>query len=303
MKKLLLILPMLILMLGFVSADSLTLVSGTDAEYKDGGSWYNAMAVSDVSVWDSTILPSALPGAVWIWNSDGVTDEEAVLGSNVMFRQKFDLGCVENIHGTISITSDDGFTLRVNSDEIATNSNWNTMETYDISASLLSGQGNTLVIEAVNAPLVDGTPATNPAGVIYKADITYDKVACNSNGNDDSVEELISAVSGTVTDGNGNVVPDADVDVTCNGVTESAVTNALGDYYVEFDAGVCYFDDPVSATATKDEVTGSNDGVMCNAEECFIPIGIVDITIPEFGLIAGAVALVGALGIFMYRRK
>ncbi|MGV8172322.1 MAG: hypothetical protein ACP5OA_06545 [Candidatus Woesearchaeota archaeon] len=118
-----------------------------------------------------------------------------------------------------------------------------------------------------------------------------------------SATGLISSVAGTVYDQDNNVVVGADVDVTCNGVIESAVTNALGDYYVEFDAGVCYFDDPVSATATKNEVTGSADGVMCNAEDCFIPIAIVDITIPEFGVIAGAVALVGALGIFMYRRK
>ena len=114
---------------------------------------------------------------------------------------------------------------------------------------------------------------------------------------------LISSVTGTVYDQDNNVVVGADVDVTCNDVTESAVTNALGDYYVEFDEGVCYFEDPVSATATKGEASGSEDGVMCDAEECFIPIAIVDITIPEFGLIAGAVALVGALGIFIYRRK
>ncbi|MGV8086875.1 MAG: hypothetical protein ACP5N1_04550, partial [Candidatus Woesearchaeota archaeon] len=54
---------------------------------------------------------------------------------------------------------------------------------------------------------------------------------------------MISAVAGTVYDQDANTVSGASVDVTCNSVTESTVSNAVGDYYVTFAPGVCYFGD------------------------------------------------------------
>ena len=114
----------------------------------------------------------------------------------------------------------------------------------------------------------------------------------------------ISAVGGTVYQADKvTTVSGAAVDVTCNGVTESTSTNLVGDYYVTFAPGVCYYNDPVSVNAVKDGAKGSNDGVMCSAGKCIIPITVIDVTIPEFGVMAGAVALIGALGIFVYRRK
>lgn len=114
-----------------------------------------------------------------------------------------------------------------------------------------------------------------------------------------------SAVTGTVYDQSHATVPEAHVTVQCNGEEATADTNSEGDYYVCFNAAECTYGDALYAEATKADVgSGYNDTeTMCAENVCFIPIGLVDITIPEFGLIAGAVALVGALGIFLYRRK
>ncbi|MGV8086887.1 MAG: hypothetical protein ACP5N1_04610, partial [Candidatus Woesearchaeota archaeon] len=106
-----------------------------------------------------------------------------------------------------------------------------------------------------------------------------------------------------VYDQDANTVSGASVDVTCNDITESTVSNVDGDYYVSFASGVCYFGDEVSVNAVKDEASGSNEGFMCQEEECDIPITVIDVTIPEFGIIAGAFALVAGLGIIAYRRK
>jgi len=112
-----------------------------------------------------------------------------------------------------------------------------------------------------------------------------------------------SIVTGTVTYGNGSIVPGADVDVTCNNVTGTATTDLFGNYDVAFSSTDCKFGDPVSVTASKSPASGSNTGNMCAAGECEFPIGLVDVQIPEFGLIAASLAVVGALGIFMFKRK
>ena len=114
-----------------------------------------------------------------------------------------------------------------------------------------------------------------------------------------------AVVTGTVTDSEGNTVEGADVTVDCNGYTGYATTNVNGDYFVCFDAADRGFNDELYAEATKAGLgTGHNDTeTMCGETECFIPIGIVDVSIPEFGVIAAGIAVVGALGIFLHRRK
>lgn len=173
-----------VLVAGMATATSMTLVSGADAEYKDGDSWYNAVPLSYLHPsWIANIDTATgdLSGASWMWKTDGVTLDEAVLGSNVMFKHQFNLGCSENFVGTITITTDNAYTLRVNSAEIGTNSDWNAPETYDISGALQSGD-NTLVIEATNEAIPGSNPESNPAGVLYRADITYDEKSCGNNG-------------------------------------------------------------------------------------------------------------------------
>jgi hypothetical protein len=110
-------------------------------------------------------------------------------------------------------------------------------------------------------------------------------------------------VTGTVYDQSNAVVPNANVMVTCDTQTGYATTDANGAYYMCFDADVCGYNDELYAEASTETASGSNTGEMCDEKECFMPIGIVNITIPEFGVIAGGIALIGALGIFMYRRK
>jgi hypothetical protein len=112
-------------------------------------------------------------------------------------------------------------------------------------------------------------------------------------------------VTGTVYDQADNTVAGASVTVDCSTQTGETVTDLNGNYMICFDADVCTYNTPLYAEASKDGVGSgeNNDETMCDEEECFVPIGIVDITIPEFGVIAGAFALVGALGIFMFRRK
>lgn len=301
MKKALLFLPLFILAIAFVSAESLTIVSDTNTQYYGSSSWNSASAVATLS--PQWMTYTDIPGALWIWNSPSVTSDEAVLGSNVNFRREFDLpSCAKNFKGTITITTDNAFTLKFNSDNIGSSDNWYNAKTYDISSSLRSGV-NYIFIDATNEAMVGGTPETNPAGVIYRADITYDKYSCGDAKVLSAPSILPGAVAGTIYDGSHNNVSGATVTVTCNGVNESTTSNVDGDYYVTFAPGVCYFNDDVFVNAVKGSATGSNEGNMCSGEDCEIPVALIDVTVPEFSVMAGAVALIGALGIFVYRRK
>jgi hypothetical protein len=119
------------------------------------------------------------------------------------------------------------------------------------------------------------------------------------------VSALNTQVLGTVYDASHNPVIGADVSVNCNDVLKTTTTALDGTYLVSYSKVVCGFNAPVHVVATKDDQTGENDGLTCaSVDDCEgIPVALVDVTIPEFGVIAGAVALIGALGIFMYRRK
>ena len=301
MKKALLFLPLFILAIAFVHAENLTIVSDTSTQYYGSSSWNSASAVASLS--PSWVANVNIPGAVWIWNSPSVTSDEAVNGGTVSFRREIDLpDCAKNFAGTITITTDNAFTLKFNSDAIGSSDNWYDIKTYNISSSLRPGT-NFIYIDAINDAMVGGTPETNPAGVLYRADITYDKYSCGHHNNSPQESLLPGAVTGTVYDQAHNNVSGATVTVICNNVTESTTSNIDGDYYVTFAPGICYFNDPVTVNAVKGSASGSNEGNMCSGEDCEIPVALVDVTVPEFGVIAGAVALIGALGIFVYKRK
>lgn len=111
-------------------------------------------------------------------------------------------------------------------------------------------------------------------------------------------------VLGTVYDGEGPV-SGAAVNVTCNAIVKSTISDVDGTYLVTYPQEDCGFNTAVHVVATKDDLTGENDGLTCISSEICdgIPVALVDVTIPEFGIIAGGIALIGALGIFIYKRK
>lgn len=119
-----------------------------------------------------------------------------------------------------------------------------------------------------------------------------------------SMASAYSIVTGHVYDVSASPVIGATVVVTCNSLNKTATTNSLGIYSVLFTDDLCPFNTAVHVVATKDSASGSNNGFTCESSEiCDIPIALVNVTIPEFGVIAGTVALLGAVGVIVYRRQ
>lgn len=114
-------------------------------------------------------------------------------------------------------------------------------------------------------------------------------------------------VTGYVKYQNGTGVENAIVDVTCEhlniNTTLSTTSYSDGSYYQEFTDTQCSYNDIVWVNAEKSGIHGSSDGQTCTSRDCFIPIALIDVTIPEFGLFASIVAVIGALGIVVLRKR
>ncbi|MGV8172323.1 MAG: hypothetical protein ACP5OA_06550 [Candidatus Woesearchaeota archaeon] len=113
----------------------------------------------------------------------------------------------------------------------------------------------------------------------------------------------MTVVYGQVMDADNNPVAGVDVEVTCthNSVDTLKIvqTNDAGKYYAFFGSTECNNGDTaVAHTDGAEDLSGT-----VTDEKCRVGTLEMNLQIPEFGAIAGAVALVGALGIFLYRRN
>jgi hypothetical protein len=158
----------------------LSISSDTTTEWWNGTAWNPSVAC-----WVSPTWPS-IEGALWIWNSY-LVDSEALFGP-ITFRKLFILpDNAININGTISITADNAYELYFNDEFIGKDGyvssppitheedpqnveRWETIETYNIKPK--PGLNEIRIIAVNYRGWVD--PYTNPAGVIYRADIFYE---------------------------------------------------------------------------------------------------------------------------------
>ncbi|MFX0001211.1 MAG: hypothetical protein ACFE88_13950 [Candidatus Hermodarchaeota archaeon] len=147
-----------------------------------------------VPCWTHGSWPS-IPGANWIWRTD-VTDPAGEY-MNVpqysslpdefgwLFKKEFTLpDTAHNIIGEMDVTADNSYKLWINDINVGgdgtmqkdgpDSQEWNTIETYDISDEITSGE-NDISIRALNY-FSWGTPTSNPAGLIFKAEICYDYI-------------------------------------------------------------------------------------------------------------------------------
>jgi hypothetical protein len=122
---------------------------------------------------------------------------------------------------------------------------------------------------------------------------------------DDDCTGIPTLINGVVYSGdniNTPPVPNVQVDVTCNGVEHSGMTDDPAGYYaVVFDPTEnCDIGMQVEACVGDT----CNDGII---GDCFQnPMNVLGVDIfnvPEFGLIAGGVAITGAIAGFLFLRK
>ena len=111
----------------------------------------------------------------------------------------------------------------------------------------------------------------------------------------------LTEVTGVITDNNLDPVPGANVTVTCNGHMASDTTDAAGSYRVSFPAGDCPFGTTVKVMAQKGGMSGmASDTVRGITTK--LNLAIVNVSIPEYGLIGMISAAGVGLGLIAYTR-
>ena len=122
---------------------------------------------------------------------------------------------------------------------------------------------------------------------------------------------LVSAktiVAGTIfNEDYTETMEEANVIVSCvhDNVTsvETTLSALDGVYGVEFYVAECDDGDTVSVYAEKGEMSGTETGIVHDFD-LTVNLAIINVTIPEFGLLIGAFTLVAGAGIFfLVRRK
>ncbi|HEX8032369.1 MAG TPA: hypothetical protein VF510_00895, partial [Ktedonobacterales bacterium] len=120
-----------------------------------------------------TQVQSAFPGAHWIWPTT-LWDPNTQSMDAVTFTKQLTLPIsAVNITGKIVIAADNFYLLQVNGQDVGRGEDWTHPDTYDLSPFLHAG-ANTITARAGNDPY-DPDPVGNPAGLIYRADVSYDR--------------------------------------------------------------------------------------------------------------------------------
>jgi hypothetical protein len=109
-------------------------------------------------------------------------------------------------------------------------------------------------------------------------------------------------VSGVVTD-NGKPVAGAHVTVVCDNNAKHTTTDGSGSYLVTYPIAKCANNTKATAVATKGGLGGVNSGNV-NQINTKLNIAIVNVSLPEFGVIAGfAAAIIGGGAFLVIRRR
>lgn len=157
-----------------ISSDTQTQWSATGA----GGSWQNS-----VLTWVHPSWPT-ISGAQWVWRTAETNPQEEyqdVPGGGWYFRRVFTLPReAVAISATIQVDADNAYQLYINGTYIGgngamskdgpDNQEWQTVKSFQVT-NLMPG-ANTVLIRALNY-FSYGDYQSNPAGIIFKADVNY----------------------------------------------------------------------------------------------------------------------------------
>lgn len=94
----------------------------------------------------------------------------------------------------------------------------------------------------------------------------------------------------------------ASVNVLCNGQTLTDMTDSHGSYLVSFLATDCPFGSTVKVTGQKDGMSGVSSGTV-RGVTTKLNLAIVNVEVPEYGLVGGLAASGAGLGMIAYLRR
>lgn len=110
-----------------------------------------------------------------------------------------------------------------------------------------------------------------------------------------------TGVTGVITE-NQAPVAGATVTVTCNGHVEVDTTDAMGSYLVTYLSAQCPFGMTVKVVAQKNGKSGVASGTV-QGITTKLNLAIVNVSIPEYGLVGATISAAAGLGVIAYMRR
>lgn len=163
---------------------------------------------------------ASIPGATWIWSAAKVADPIAT--TTVMFSKAFTATSTMS-QAMLSIAADNSYVVKVNGVTVASNLdalNFSSVATYNIASAIVAGT-NILTVEVVNFALPNATSETNPAGLLYKLDMSAG--CAHAPVNTPPTITLVGANPATLTVGQSWVEPGA----TAADLEDGNITNKI----------------------------------------------------------------------------
>lgn len=177
-----------------IKSDTTNIVTGTNGGSDPVPFPHAAVQVSNPHpAWTVT---GDIPGATWIWATDPTLQNDTTQDVYYTFQKTFEWwGPVTGVTLSMGVGTDNGYQVKLNGNTVGTD--WTEFnykspaDTYSNFGSFIVQGTNVLSIEVKNKAMAGGTPAENPAGLLYKLTINgncgtdYFKTHCTLWGEKD----------------------------------------------------------------------------------------------------------------------
>lgn len=177
----------------------------------------------------------SIPGASWIWPTFKVVNPQAT--TTVIFEKRF-FATSTSASAILNIAADDTYLVKLNGVQVAIGGSHEVSKEHNISSALVAGE-NVMTIEVSNIPIVGSTPESNPAGLIYKLNLTGN--GCGTATNTPPTITLIGSnplnytIGGVFTDPGATATDTEDGNLTSAIVSSSTVsTTTAGTYQIKY---------------------------------------------------------------------
>lgn len=203
-----------------------------------------------------------IPGATWIWHRFFVSNPLA--DTFATFTRTFSLPSdINGVAASITVAADNSYKCTLNSNQFAndpTELNYfdQNKDTYNLNGIVAGGQ-NTLSCEVKNWALARSDAYTNPAGLLYKLEVTGNSAVCNPVCGD-------GIISGNEQCDDGNTLNGDGCSSICTTTVQCSDTvNNDNDTNIDFPADMgC--DNPNDPTEDPNPICGNN--IIERGEQC-----------------------------------
>jgi hypothetical protein len=165
----------------------------------------------------------------------------------------------------LDIAADDTYRVKLNGVQVAVGGSHEVSKEHNISSALVAGT-NVMTIEVSNLPIIGSTPESNPAGLIYKLNLSGN--GCGTPTNTPPTITLLGdnplnfIIGGTFTDPGATATDTEDGNLTSHIISTSTVsTTTAGTYQIKYsvtDSG------GLSASTTRTVVVSQPSGCTSN---------------------------------------